>query len=208
MTNTPGPGVATFWRQVEDGKDPDVAALVRSYPEETAALADAMEQWQSETSIWTRERLWSVRNAALEQVGKRPSVGAVLRERRIALGLTEDALAGQLERHGTRVASVAIQMLESGQRGPATVRPPSVWATVTQVLGIDPVYMITLLQADIAQPRAAQSFTRMARGASEEDREAFIAQSELTSADTASTQYVEEVRRALGLPFRRSSHFG
>jgi hypothetical protein len=193
-----GPGVAAFWRIVEQGNEPDLARLARQYPEEALALANALEQWVQQSAARARERMWHARNMVLRRGGEPLSLGGVMRERRQGLGLSEAALAARLKAEGTPVVSHAVRMLESDQQSPLGVKP-IVWRGLTQVLEMDPAYLMSLLELAMAQPREAQPFTRMARGATSEDRAEFLAE---TSAglDDQSRAYLVEVRRALGLP--------
>src|SRR6266498_1734246 len=100
-TNRDGPGVAAFWRIVERGEEPDLSVLVTRYPDETLALADAMEAWIQQGAARARERMWRARNAVLRRTGESLSLGAVMRERRQGLGLSEQTLATRLKAEGT-----------------------------------------------------------------------------------------------------------
>ncbi|MGE0539192.1 MAG: hypothetical protein AB7R89_03345 [Dehalococcoidia bacterium] len=199
-----GPGVRRFWEYINQGEEPDLHELRRSFPEEAAALAQAAVQAAKQQQALTQEQLWINLHRTLFARNENIDVGAALKQRRLALGLSESALVQRLAQDGLRISPVAIQRLESQAVNPWAVKPPSVWRALSQALSFDPTHLITLLELSAQQPREVQQFTRMARGATGEDREEFLA--ETRDAGGADVQrYLAEVRQELGLPPRALS---
>jgi hypothetical protein len=206
MADSDGPGVERFWNEIERGLEPDLADLSRLFPDETLALAQAMQQAAQQAGARTRERMWETRNRLLVEQGNKVSLGASLRAKRVALRLSEEALARRLSEEGVQIVSDAVRLLEQDRLSPIRVRPAHVWAAVARVLSFDAAQLMSLLELAAGQPRGAQQFARMERGSSTEDREAFLTSvhTEDDTAGAAARRYLEDVRRILGLPSPRS----
>lgn len=201
MSKEPGPGVKQFWDLVKQDSEPDLADLARRFPNERLALAEAVQAHASQVAATRRERMWSVRNRILVSQGQPVSLGSLIQEKRVAAGLRVEDVAKRLSQEGAPVGSDAVRRLEEGRLGPMAIKSPSLWRVLSNVLSIEGAQLIAFLETTLRGPRPMQQFTRMARGAGEEDRESFIDAATATSGDQVE-HYLDGVRRELGLPTR------
>jgi hypothetical protein len=187
---------------IRRGEEPDVSYLVREFPDEAAALADAVRETTRYAASRTKERMWDRRDALLRTGGEDVTLGAALKRCRLTLGKSEVWVASSLQKRGLSVASRAIQKLEQDAVSPVAVKPARIWRALADLLGIDRTHLMTLLEGAVRQPRTVQQFTRMERGATSEDRVGFLAAS-AGGADEDDRQvdsYLVSVRAELGLP--------
>lgn len=208
MSAEPGPGMRKYLDAIRRGEDPDVSYLVREFPGEAAALAEAVREATRYAASRTRERMWERRDALLRTGGEDVTLGAALKRCRLTLGKSEEWVASSLQDRGLSVASRAIQNLEQDAVSPVAVKPAGIWRVLADLLGIDRTHLMTLVEGAVRRPRAVQQFTRMERGATSEDRIGFLSESAggVVEEDRQADSYLVSVRAELGLPSAPSSH--
>jgi transcriptional regulator with XRE-family HTH domain len=199
MEPTKKRAVETYWEIVEGGQEPDLAKLVREFPDEALALVEADLRRAHQTAGRAREKFWRARIRALEGLDLDKSLGTLLEERRRSLRLSRQALASNLGLAGVHVVSQTIEKLETGAL-PAHSVASEQWPAFASVLQLDGWLLFTTIEQAVKQaPKDRGQFARMDRLATEEERESFLLADELES-PVEQEEYLRRVRTALGLP--------
>ena len=191
--------VEVYWDVVESGEEPDLAALIRDFPDEALALVDADIEHARRTAGKAREKFWRTRVRALAKIALDKPLGTLLEERRRSLRLSRQALVEHLVPAGVPVVGLTIEKLETGAL-PAHSVAPGHWAAFARALQLDAWLLFTTIEQAVQQaPKARGQFARMDRLATDEEREGFLSAGPLESpADPE--RYLRQVRTALGLP--------
>lgn len=197
MSGEQGPGLRRYWEAVREGEEPDLAALVRAFPDEAMQLVEAdVERSRTESAV-TRRLLWEARQRVLDQTaGSSETVGETLKRRRLALGLTPERLAQRARDAGQELVGRTIENLESGRIPPSNVPPPT-WKLLADLLHVDRWHLWALIKTQLSSPRTGAAFTRMERGTKPVDRGAFVEGISARGAPADVDNYLENLRRAL-----------
>ena len=199
-SNSKGPGVRRFWQQRANGEYVDVRHIVQEHPDEALALADAIREAAAQDNSQARERMWLAHAQELARSGEGVTLGSLLRTSRQDVGLTTTALSTRVKERGVTLHPTAIDQLEADRVRVANVRTPGLWATLTEILGIDRHRLVATIRVALVGPRTEQRFTRMERGATSANRESFLRSRPATDQEDDVTNYVDWVRAELGLP--------
>ena len=195
-----GPGVRWFWEARAAGRDVDPITIVREYPDEALALADAIRQAAAQDESGARERMWLARARVLDRAGEDVTLGTLLRQSRQDLDLRPTALSAKVEQRGAPLHPTAIEQLEEDRVPIMNVRTPGLWPALAEVLRIDRHQLVAAIRAALAGPQTTHRFTRMGRGATAADREKFLGDARSPDLDGGAASYIEWVRGELGLP--------
>ncbi len=197
MSAEQGPGLRRYWEAVREGEEPDLAALVRAYPEEARQLVEADVARSRSESTATRRLLWEARQRVLAQaVGSGETVGETLKRRRLALGLAPEQLAQQARDAGQELVGRTIENLESGRIPPSNV-PPHAWRLLADLLHVDRWHLWALIRTQLSSPRTGLAFTRMERGTKPLDRGAFVEGVSARGAPADVDDYLDELLHVL-----------
>jgi hypothetical protein len=184
---------------VRQGREPDLAALVRAYPEEAKRLVEADVARSRSQSAATRRLMWEARQRVLDQaVGSSETVGETLKRQRLALGLAPEQVAQRARDAGQELVARTIENLENGRIPPSNV-PPHAWKLLADLLHVDRWHLWALIKTHLSSPRTGLAFTRMERGTKPVDRGAFVEEVTARGAPVDVDDYLENLKRALEL---------
>lgn len=197
MSGEQGPGVRRYWELVRQGKEPNLAALVRAHPEEARQLVEADVGRSRSEAAATRRLLWETRQHVLTQaLGSGDTVGEMLKRQRLALGLAPAQVAERARNAGQDLLGRTIENLEN-DRIPLSNVPPPMWKFLADLLHVDRWHLWALIKTQLSSPRTGRAFTRMERGTKPMDRGAFVEGVSARGAPADVDEYLENLRRAL-----------
>lgn len=198
MSTEEGPGLREYWAAVESGEEPDLATLVRTFPGEARQLVEADLVRSRRESQGGRRLLWEVRQRILNEAATADTLEGMLKRRRLALGLSPEAVAKQVRSAGQTLVSDTIRNLEDGRIPPSSV-PPKVWKLLAGFLKVDGWYLWVLIKSALSTQRAGLTFTRMERDTEPLERGDFVEEVRLHRTPTGVDEYLEDLKRTLGL---------
>ena len=195
-----GPGVRKFWEARTSDKEVDVPALVREYPDEAVAIADAIREAAIREESSVREGMWLARAQVLSQAGEDVSLGTLLRTSRQYAGLSTSDLSAKMREWGVSVQPTAIDLLEAERVRITNVTTPGLWSALAEILEVDRHRLVATIRGTLAKPQSTRRFTRMNRGATSADREGLLGSGVTPQQEDSAAIYIGWVRAELGLP--------
>ena len=201
MNNTNmGPGVRKFWDARSRGEEVDVPAIVREYPDEAVAIADAIREAAIREDSSVREGMWLARARVLSRAGEDVSLGTLIRTSRQYAGLSTRDLSYKVRERGVSLPPTAIEFVEAGKVDLTNVKTAGLWVALSEILGIDRHRLVATIRGTLANPRSTQRFTRMDRSATPADRKGLLSGGLTSRQESSAASYISWVRAELGLP--------
>ena len=195
-----GPGVRRFWEARTRGTNVNVKAIAQEYPDEALDLADAIWEAARQDDSVARERMWLARAQILSRSGDEVTLGTLLRSSREDQGLSTTDLSSRIRERGVALQPTAIDLLEAGRVKITNVKTPGLWVTLAELLQIDRHRLVATIRVALSDPRTAQRFARMERGATLTNRKNFLSSELAPKWEDADGSYISWVRTELGLP--------
>ena len=195
-----GPGVRKFWEARATGEEVDIPAIVRKYPDEAVAIADAIREAAIQEDSLAQEGMWLARAQVLCRAGEDVSLGTLIRTSRQYAGLSTRELSHRVKERGVSLAPTAIAFVEAGTIDLTNVKTAGLWMALSEILEIDRHRLIATIRGTLATPRSTQRFTRMDRSATPTDRKSLLSGELTLRQDPSAVSYISWVRAELGLP--------
>ena len=180
-----GPGMRRFRETRDRGEYPDAGAIAREHPGEALSIADELIRVEALNWARAREEMWMARLDVEVAVGRDADLGTALRNAREDRGITIRTLVATMRDRGSDIDRGTVELLE-GNRIAVTEIGPAIWAAMIDDIEITRAELVATIWFALIEVGEDQHLTRTGRRA--------------RSIDTVKRDYLDRVRRALGLP--------